>query len=99
MNKCHFIGRLASDPIVTTEQNTTKVTLDLALTRRFKKNNEELSYHTDFIKCEAWDSGAEVISKSFRNGDLIIVQAAARSQGGDVVFRITEFSFPSSCGL
>lgn len=99
MNKCCFIGRLTDEPVITRDNNTIKVNFEIALTRRFKKSNGELGRQIDYIKCEAWDSGAEVIARSFKKGDLIVIHASARSISNSVVFRVTEFEFPSACGL
>ena len=32
-----------------------------------------------FINCEAWDTGADIISSSFRKGDLVLVEGSLRN--------------------
>ena len=114
MNQCHFIGRFVSDPQLKSVdkidgKNTSVCNFKLAISRRFKKTNGEIGTQTVFLAFEIWDTGAEVVCKSFNKGDLIIVHCSARvnayrdkesgRQLEQVVFRVNDFEFPSSMGI
>ena len=63
MNKVCLIGRLTKDPEVryTQSNNTMVVSFNLAVNRRFTKENEERQ--ADFISIVAWSKTAEFVSK------------------------------------
>ena len=79
MNIYVGIGNLTRDVEVrvvnTGGKQTSVATFTLAITRRFqRKNSQEWSEHTDFIPCEAWDSGAERLGEKCGKGDRIAVE-------------------------
>ena len=71
MNKVCLIGRLTKDPEIryTQTSNTMVANFNLAVNRRFVKENEERQ--ADFINIVAWSKTAEFINKYFRKGQQI----------------------------
>ena len=51
----------------------------MAVNRHFRKANGEKNKETTFIDCEAWDSGAETISKYVSKGDPFLVKGALKN--------------------
>ena len=82
MNIVMLRGNLARDPelrVVTIgEKQTSVVNFTVATSREFTKANGTQDKVTSFIQCEAWDSGAEAISSSFKKGDLVMVEGSLR---------------------
>jgi single-strand DNA-binding protein len=83
MNIVMLRGNLARDPelrVVTIgEKQTSVVNFTVATSREFTKANGTQDKVTSFIQCEAWDSGAEAISSSFKKGDLVMVEGSLRN--------------------
>jgi single-strand DNA-binding protein len=104
MNVVHISGNLTADPEVRSVGETQVVNFRLANNRRIKrKGNDKATNEVTFIDCEAWDSGAEVISQHFKKGDPIILHGALRldawkdKEGNDrsrIKLRVSEFEFP-----
>ena len=80
MNKVFLMGNLTRDPEVRVVQvsgrNTSVASFTIAVNRNFKKNNGEWGESTDFVACEAWDSGAEQLGERASKGDLVLVDDA-----------------------
>jgi len=76
-------GNLARDPEVRTVntggKQTTVVNFTVAVSREYTKANGEKDKVTTFVPCEAWDTGAEIISESFKKGDLVLVEGSLRN--------------------
>jgi single-strand DNA-binding protein len=76
-------GNLARDPdlrtVNTNGKSTSVVNFTIAVSREYVKSNGEKDKITTFVPCEAWDSGAEIIGKSFKKGDLVLVEGALRN--------------------
>lgn len=76
-------GNLARDPelrvVNTGDKQTSVVNFTVAVSREFTKANGSQDKITSFIQCEAWDSGAEAISSSFKKGDLVMVEGSLRN--------------------
>ena len=83
MNIVMLRGNLARDPelrVVTIgEKQTSVVNFTVATSREFTKANGTQDKVSSFIQCEAWDSGAEAISSSFKKGDLVMVEGSLRN--------------------
>jgi|SRR5690606_7625126 len=100
MNYCIFSGTIASDlNLVSTAQGTSVLNFSICESRRFKSGGKT-KYENVYLKCEAWDSGAETISKYFKRGDVIDIVARAKNKKNkegwnETVFRVQEFSFPT----
>jgi len=103
MNQCHFLGNFVRDPeIKTTDGGKKVVNFTLGINRRYKRGTETVK-DPAFIDCEAWDTGAETISKFFKKGDAIIVHCAVKQENwndkttGDkrsrLKFRVNSFDF------
>lgn len=76
-------GNLARDPEVrsvnTNGKSTSVVNFTIAVSREYTKANGEKDKITTFVPCEAWDSGAEIIGRSFKKGDLVLVEGSLRN--------------------
>jgi single-strand DNA-binding protein len=76
-------GNLARDPEVrsvnTNGKSTSVVNFTVAVSREYTKANGEKDKITTFVPCEAWDSGAEIIGRSFKKGDLVLVEGSLRN--------------------
>jgi single-stranded DNA-binding protein len=109
MNECHFIGRFVKDPMlhrITKDDGTTCVVrFCLAVQRQFKQTQ-----HVNYLDFEAWDTGAEVIAKYCKKGDVLIINSSSARNNiytdketgkkiSKVVFRVEKFLLPSNIGL
>ena len=83
MNITILRGNLARDPelrvVNTGGKQTSVVNFTVAVSREYTKSDGERDKVTSFINCEAWDSGAEVISESFKKGDLVLIEGSLRN--------------------
>ena len=72
MNKVVLMGRLTKDPEVryTQGENMAVARYTLAVSRRFKKDNEQTA---DFIPCVAFGKAAEFAEKYFHKGMQVTV--------------------------
>ena len=96
MNRCHFLGKLIGDPILTTPHGRTDLvnfTLEVEEYRRDKEGGKKR--RTDLLYFEAWDSAAKTIHKYAYDNDLMVVEAIARNDSSrhseDIIFRVTNF--------
>ena len=107
MNIVHLSGNFTRKPEVREVNSggrSTKVAnFVVASSRRFKKKDGTLDEETTFVNCEAWDSGAETISKWFDKGDSIIVHGSIKNEkwedkDGNMRYRdkirVSNFEFP-----
>jgi len=71
MNKVCLIGRLTKDPEIryTQTNNTMVASFNLAVNRRFTKENEDKQ--ADFISIVAWSKTAEFVNKYFKKGQQV----------------------------
>lgn len=80
MNHVSLLGRLTKDPEVrTTQGGTAWARFLVAVNRRMsvekKKEAEAKGQPTaDFISCVAWGNTAELVERSFKKGDLILLE-------------------------
>lgn len=83
MNKVCLIGRLTKDPEVryTQSNNTMVVSFNLAVNRRFTKENEERQ--ADFISIVAWSKTAEFVSKYFKKGQQVGIAGRIQTRNWD----------------
>jgi single-strand DNA-binding protein len=76
-------GNLARDPELrkqgTGDKATSVVNFTVATSREFTRADGTKDKITSFIPCEAWDSGAENISQTFKKGDLVFVEGSIRN--------------------
>ena len=107
MNIVHIMGNIVRTPEVreiSSESRETKVVnFTVASTRRFRKKDGTSDEETTFVDCEAWDSGAETISKWFEKGDAIIIHGSLKNEkwvdkDGNNRYkdkvRVSQFEFP-----
>lgn len=83
MNITLLKGNLARDPelrtVNTSGKETSVVNFTVAVNREYVKSNGEKDKITSFISCEAWDTGAEMISESLKKGDLVMIEGSLRN--------------------
>jgi len=83
MNINMLRGNLARDPelrsVSTNGKTTSVVNFTIAVSREYTKSNGDKDKITTFVPCEAWDSGAEIIGKSFKKGDLVMIEGSLRN--------------------
>ncbi len=76
-------GNIVRDPelrvVSIGDKQTSVVNFTVATSREFTKANGSQDKVTSFIQCEAWDSGAEAISSSFKKGDLVMIEGSLRN--------------------
>ena len=76
-------GNLTRDPelrsVTTGDKQTSVVSFTVAVSKEFTRANGNQDKIVSYIQCEAWDSGAEAISASFRKGDLVIIEGSLRN--------------------
>jgi len=99
MNRCHFLGKLVTDPNLTTPYSTDLVNFTLEVEEYRRDKDGVKKRRTDLLNFEAWDSAATTIHKYASRNDFLIVEAIARNppskKCGEVVFRVTNFKiFP-----
>ena len=82
MNVVTLTGNLTKDPELKTIEVNGKsigvVNFCIATSRFFKKADGSRDKDVTFIQCEAWDSGAETISKIFKKGDPMLLQGSLK---------------------
>jgi single-strand DNA-binding protein len=74
MNKVVLQGNLASDPVSKQVGQTSVTTFTIAVSEGYKKANGEFAEDTQFIDCEAWDSGGKSIADKWSKGDPVLVE-------------------------
>jgi single-strand DNA-binding protein len=83
MNITILRGNLARDPelrtVNTNGKSTSVINFTIAVSREYTKANGDRDKITTFVSCEAWDSGAEIIGRSFKKGDLVMVEGSLRN--------------------
>tara|TARA_R100001163_G_scaffold65487_2_gene62841 strand:- start:4129 stop:4458 length:330 start_codon:yes stop_codon:yes gene_type:complete len=100
MNQCSFTGFLTDDPKPRTVNGVSVLNFTLVTySYRRSKSTGEKSRTPTFLRCEAWHTGAETISKFAKKGSKLSVFATARNFSRDdnkIVFRINEFDFANA---
>lgn len=83
MNKVCLIGRLTKDPETryTQTNNTMVVNFNLAVNRRFVKENEERQ--ADFISIVAWNKTAEFVEKYLKKGQQVGIVGRIQTRNWD----------------
>lgn len=73
LNNVILIGRLTADPEVKEISKESKVArFTLAVGRRYKNSDGE--YEADFIRCNAWNQLADLLSQYTKKGDQIAIE-------------------------
>jgi single-strand DNA-binding protein len=111
MNECHFVGRLAADPVLTQHERhgkapTALCNFTLAVNRQFKKTDGSPAEKTYFLDFEVWDTAAETLANFCKKGELLVIDRASAcsypvkledgSKVNRVVFRVDKFNFQST---
>lgn len=77
-NFTQLIGRLTSNPEITTTESGKKVChITLAVQRSYK--NPDGVYDADFLKCTLWDAIADRACSYCHKGDLVAVRGQIRT--------------------
>ena len=83
MNMVALRGNLARDPelrrVGSGDKTTSVVNFTVATSREFTRADGTKDKVASFIPCEAWDSGAENISQTFKKGDLVFIEGSIRN--------------------
>ena len=101
MNKCHFVGKLADDPILYPRDRTVLVRFTLAVEEYRKDKSGQKIRRVEFLDFEAWDTAAQTIYDHALKGDCMAIEAIARKQKSKnensyVNFRVTNFKIFNS---
>ena len=111
MNECHFIGRLAADPVLTEHErhgtcSTSLCNFTLAVDRQYKKSDGSPAEKTYFLDFEVWHTAAETIAKLCKKGELLLIDRASAcshpviledgTKVNRTVFRVDKFNFQST---
>lgn len=84
MNVVILKGNLARDPEVRAisvgEKQTKVANFTIAVSRFFSRKDGSPDKATEFIRCEAWDSGAESIEKLLSKGDPVLIQGSLKTE-------------------
>tara|TARA_B100000214_G_scaffold370925_1_gene346404 strand:- start:461 stop:796 length:336 start_codon:yes stop_codon:yes gene_type:complete len=101
MNKCHFVGKLADDPVLYPKDRTVLVRFTLAVEEYRKDKSGQKIRRVEFLDFEAWDTAAQTIYDHTLKGDCMAIEAIARKQKSKnensyVNFRVTNFKIFNS---
>lgn len=79
MNQVILVGRLTSDPEITTSENNVKrSSITIAVNRPYK--NSEGIYETDFIRCILWNNIASNTCEYCHTGDIIGIKGRLQTR-------------------
>ena len=98
MNICTFTGYLLQSPELYPTSGTVKArfcTFDLVTYEYVRNKNGEKRRYPTTLKFQAWDSGADAITKLGEKGMKMTVYASAKNSDtdGDIIFRVNQFDF------
>ena len=80
LNRVIIGGRLTSDPELKMTQSSVPVTsFTVAVNRHYQSKNQE-AQQADFIRCTAWRSQAEFITRYFRRGSSICIEGSIQTR-------------------
>jgi len=101
MNKCHFVGKLADDPVLYPKDRTKLIVFTLAVEEYRKDKSGQKIRRVEFLDFEAWDTAAQTIYDHTLKGDCMAIEAIARKQKSKnenayVNFRVTNFKIFNS---
>jgi len=108
MNLTILFGNVTHEPLLKyltiNDKSVAVCNFSIAIHRHFKKANGEKQKETTFIDCEAWDSGAETISKYVSKGDKFLVRGSLKNDSWErpdgqkvtkTKLRVEDFELPS----
>ena len=111
MNECHFVGRIASDPVLTKHERhgkpaTPLCNFTLAVARQYKKGDGSNAEKTYFLDFEVWDTAADTIANFCKKGELLVIDRASAcshpviledgTKVNRTIFRVDKFNFQST---
>jgi single-stranded DNA-binding protein len=111
MNECHFVGRLAANPVLSKHErpgreDASLAHFTLAVPRQYKKADGTPAEKVQFLDFEVWDSAAETIAKFCKKGELLVIDRASAcsypvkledgTKVNRVIFRVDKFNFQST---
>lgn len=84
MNIVVLKGNLVRDPEVKEisfgERTSTVANFTIAVSRYYKKKNGETEQATEFLDCEAWDTGATSVGKVLKQGDPVLLHGSLKKE-------------------
>ena len=87
MNKVILKGNLTRDPelreVPMGDSSTQVANFTVAVSRYYKKKNGEREKATEYIDCEAWDSGAKSIGDLLSKGDPVLIEGSIKKDTWD----------------
>ena len=79
LNQVVLVGRLTSDPEISTTENGKKMTaITIAVQRAFK--NMDGLYETDFIRCILWNGVASSTHEYCHSGDIVGIKGRLQTR-------------------
>ncbi len=95
MNHCIFTGYLLGDPSVGHESNPSVCTFKLVTYEYTRNKRGEKKRYPTTVTFQAFDSGADVITKLGKKGMKMTVHASAKNgvPPSDIIFRVNQFDF------
>lgn len=92
MNNCVFIGTLTERPKLSSEDGVSVCNFTLEVEDYRKDKNKNKQVMRDRLYFQLWDSGAEAFVNNSQEGDLISVEAVARTDEDEYTyFRVKSF--------
>lgn len=77
INNVILVGRLTADPEVKEVGESKVINFTLAVPRTYK--NEDGEYDADFINCNIWDKGADIMREHCKKGDIVGIKGSLMS--------------------
>ena len=99
MNHCIFTGYLLFDPNVGYESSPSVCTFKLVTYEYTRNKRGDKKRYPTTVTFQAFDSGADAISKLGKKGMKMTVYASARNgvmrdeTADDIIFRVNQFDF------
>lgn len=79
LNQVVLVGRLTSDPEISTTENGKKMTAITVAVQRAFKNMDGL-YETDFIRCILWNGVASSTHEYCHSGDIVGIKGRLQTR-------------------
>lgn len=77
LNNVMLMGRITANPEIHTTGESRYCKFSLAVQRPKKKGDD--TAETDFFNCKAWNGNADVITKWYKKGDIMMIAGTLRN--------------------
>ncbi len=98
MNRCHFLGKLTSQPEIEMQDGTPVIRFELEVEEFRRDKNGDKKRSVVYLDFEAWDSAATAIERYAQEDCIMVVESVARIDEPEdaddcpyVYFRVTSF--------